>query len=72
MTALNINDKIYPAKNFQSRISHAKMLGLTPDAFGKSSQRLMDQKTVEVYKAYEVEMKRANSLDFRRFANENL
>lgn len=64
MTALGINDKMYPAKNFQSRISHAKMLGLTPDGFEKSSKRLMDQKTVEVYKAYEVEMKRANSLDF--------
>jgi DNA helicase-2/ATP-dependent DNA helicase PcrA len=64
MTALSINDKMYPAKNFQSRISHAKMLGLSPEAFGKSSQRLMDQKTFEVYRAYEIEMKRANSLDF--------
>ena len=64
MAALDINDKMYPAKNFQSRISNAKMLGLTPEAFEKSSKRLMDQKTVEVYKAYEVEMKRANCLDF--------
>lgn len=64
MTALNINDKMYPAKNFQARISQAKMLGLTPDALEKGSKRLMDQKTAEVYKAYEVEMKRANSLDF--------
>ncbi|MBO9667737.1 MAG: UvrD-helicase domain-containing protein [Bdellovibrio sp.] len=64
MTALNINDKIYPAKNFQGRISSAKMLGLTPEQFEKGNKRLMDQKTVDVYKAYEVEMKRANSLDF--------
>ena len=27
----NINDKIHPAKNFQSRISSAKMMGLTPE-----------------------------------------
>lgn len=64
MTALDINDKMYPAKNFQARISNAKMLGLTPEGLEKSSKRLMDQKTVEVYKKYELEMKRANSLDF--------
>ncbi|MGZ3771590.1 MAG: ATP-dependent helicase [Bdellovibrio sp.] len=64
MTALDINDKMYPAKNFQSRISQAKMLGLTPEGLEKNSKRLMDAKTVEVYKAYEKEMKRANSLDF--------
>ncbi|MGE5087451.1 MAG: ATP-dependent helicase [Bacillota bacterium] len=64
MTALNINDKIYPAKNFQGRISSAKMLGLTPEQFEKGNKRLMDQKTVDVYRAYEAEMKKANSLDF--------
>ncbi len=64
MNVLNINDKMYPAKNFQSRISSAKMLGLTPDAFEKNAKRLMDEKTVQVYKAYEIEMKKANSLDF--------
>jgi DNA helicase-2/ATP-dependent DNA helicase PcrA len=64
MKALNINDKMYPPKNFQSRISNAKMLGMDPAAFEKSSKKLMDQKTLEVYKAYEVEMKKANSLDF--------
>lgn len=64
MAALNINDKMYPAKNFQSRISQAKMLGLTPEGLEKNSRRLLDSKTVEVYKAYEVEMRKANSLDF--------
>lgn len=64
MTALNINDKMYPPKGFQGRISNAKMLGLTPDALEKNSRRLMDAKTVEVYKAYEEAMKKANSLDF--------
>lgn len=64
MNALNINDKMYPAKNFQSRISNAKMLGLNPEEFEKTNKRLMDQKTLEVYKAYEAEMKKANSLDF--------
>jgi len=64
MTFLDINDKMYPAKNFQSRISQAKMLGLSPEGLEKNSRRLMDAKTVEVYKAYEAEMKKANSLDF--------
>lgn len=64
MITLDINDKMYPAKNFQSRISQAKMLGLSPEGLEKNSRRLMDAKTVEVYKAYEAEMKKANSLDF--------
>lgn len=64
MTSLNINDKMYPPKNFQSRISQAKMLGLSPEGLEKNSRRLMDAKTVEVYKSYEKEMKKANSLDF--------
>lgn len=64
MANLNINDKMYPAKNFQSRISAAKMLALGPEEFEKTNKRLMDEKTVQVYKAYEAEMRKANSLDF--------
>lgn len=61
---LNINDKIYPPKSFQSRISFAKMNGLTPDAISKGNRSVMDVKTLEVFKAYEQEMKKANALDF--------
>lgn len=65
MTALNINDKLFPAKNFQSRISSAKMLGLTPDKIGSPSSGMkMDPKSIDVYTKYELEMKRANALDF--------
>jgi DNA helicase-2/ATP-dependent DNA helicase PcrA len=64
MTALNINEKMYPAKNFQSRISSAKMLGMGPEEMAKSSKKFMDPKTLEVYRLYEAEMKKANSLDF--------
>ncbi len=67
VTALNINDKMFPPKNFQSRISNAKMLGLTPEVL-KSGQNIhnvkLDPKTLEVYERYEEEMKRANALDF--------
>lgn len=61
---LNINDKIYPAKNFQSRISSAKMSGLNPEKLSQGNRSLMDMKTLEVFKHYEIEMKKANALDF--------
>ncbi|MBC7371856.1 MAG: UvrD-helicase domain-containing protein, partial [Bdellovibrionaceae bacterium] len=61
---LNINDKMYPAKNFQGRISDAKMLALTPEDLKKNNRPMMDPKTLEVYSMYEAEMKKANSLDF--------
>jgi len=64
MKALNINDKMYPAKNFQGRISDAKMLALTPDDLRKNNRPMMDPKSLEVYSFYEAEMKKANSLDF--------
>lgn len=65
MTALNINDKMFPPKNFQSRISNAKMLGLTPEtATGSASGIKLDPRTLDVFTRYEAEMKRANALDF--------
>ncbi len=65
MNALNINDKMFPPKNFQSRISNAKMLGLSPDNLRAGSTLVKaDPKTLEVYSRYEEEMKRANALDF--------
>ncbi|RYZ87243.1 MAG: ATP-dependent DNA helicase, partial [Proteobacteria bacterium] len=64
MRALNINDKMYPPKNFLGRISDAKMLALTPDDLRKNNRPMMDPKSLEVYTMYESEMKRANSLDF--------
>lgn len=64
MTALNINDKMYPPKSFQSRISNAKMLGMGPEGLRSGSRNLMDQKSVDVYMRYEQEMKKSNALDF--------
>lgn len=64
MTSLNINDKVHPAKAFKNRINNAKMLGLDATAAAKTSKMFFDQKTLEVYKAYEFEMKKANALDF--------
>ena len=64
MQALNINDKMFPPKSFQARISHSKMLGLLPENLRNGSKNTIDQKTLEVYTRYEEEMKRANALDF--------
>jgi len=64
MQILNINDKIYPPKNFLARISNAKMLGLTPADLGKNPRGIMDAKSLEVYSAYEAELKKSNALDF--------
>lgn len=67
MNALNINDKMFPPKGIQSRISNAKMLGLLPENLkGPRGAGMvsMDPKTLEAYSLYEEEMKRANALDF--------
>ena len=64
MTALNINDKVHPAKQFRNRINSAKMLALGPDDISKSNMLVLDDKSVEVYRLYEAEMKKANCLDF--------
>ncbi len=64
LTTLNLNDKMYPPKSFQSRISNSKMLGLAPENLSKNTRNIMDQKTLDVYTQYEKEMKKANALDF--------
>ncbi len=65
LNQLNINDKIYPPKSFQSRINEAKRLGLAPeDLLKRASFNLMDEKAIQVYSLYETEMRKANSLDF--------
>lgn len=64
MNILNISDKIVPAKTFKNRINTAKMLAIGPDQIDKSSVLYYDQRTVDVYRLYEQEMKKSNALDF--------
>lgn len=64
MQALNISDKVHPAKSFRSRINSAKMLALNPQDVKKSSSLFLDDKSIEVYELYEQEMKKANAVDF--------
>jgi DNA helicase II / ATP-dependent DNA helicase PcrA len=64
LDVLNINEKMHPARGFQSRINEAKQLAMSPDDLAKKSTTWMDPKSLEVYRVYEEEMKKANSLDF--------
>lgn len=64
LTQLHIDDKIFPAKNFQSRINNAKMLALSPQDAARSTKIHLDEQTINVYKAYEAQLKQANALDF--------
>ena len=64
MTALNISEKVHPPKNFRNRINSAKMLALGPDQVSRSKGLLMDEKSIEVYRVYEEQMKKANAMDF--------
>ena len=62
-TALNIDEKTFPAKGFAARINGAKTDALTPDDV-RRKKHTMDERSIEVYARYEQEMKKANSLDF--------
>ncbi len=61
---LNINDKMYPPRGFQARINEAKQLALTPEDLAKKGSLFWDEKSLDVYRVYEQEMKRGNALDF--------
>src|SRR5690606_11451167 len=64
LSALNINDKIYPPKMFQARIDEVKRLGLGPGDLHKRPRFFMDDKVLPVFERYEEDMQRANALDF--------
>ncbi len=61
---LNINDKQYPPRSFQARINEAKQIALSPDDVAKRGGALWDDRSLEVYRVYEEELKKANALDF--------
>lgn len=63
IAALGIDDKLYPAKVFASRINAVKTDGYTPNDV-KNRSHLMDPQQLAVFTRYEAEMKRANALDF--------
>ncbi len=64
LNSLNINDKMYPPRSFQAKINEAKQVAQTPDDLAKKGSMWWDERSIDVYRLYEQEMKRANSLDF--------
>jgi len=64
MNALNINDKIFPAKMFKSRLHQAKMKGLDSKKAAKTPGFAHDQRTLDVFERYELELKNSNAFDF--------
>lgn len=64
MQMMNINDKQYPPRSFQARINEAKQLAQSPDDIAKKGGMWWDERSVELYRLYEEELKRANALDF--------
>ncbi|MDX1975067.1 MAG: 3'-5' exonuclease, partial [Rickettsiales bacterium] len=61
--ALNLDEKAHPAKAFAARINSAKTEGMSFEDVRKLRNAL-DEKTLQVFEKYELEMKRANALDF--------
>lgn len=64
LNSLNINDKMYPPRSFQARINEAKQLAMGPDDIAKKGSMWWDERSLEVYRQYEDQLKRANALDF--------
>lgn len=61
---LNINDKMYPPRSFQARINEAKQMAMTAEDLAKKGSMWWDERSLQVYKIYEEQLKRANALDF--------
>lgn len=62
---LNINDKMYPPKNFQYHINQSKNQYLNPQKLkGRKVNFLLDEKIAAVYELYEKQMQLSNALDF--------
>ncbi|HBQ21395.1 MAG: hypothetical protein A2Z91_04180 [Deltaproteobacteria bacterium GWA2_38_16] len=61
---LNWDEKVIHPRAAQSRISHAKNCGLTPEKFLKKALSSYDEKMAELYKRYQAILQKANALDF--------
>lgn len=64
VTALGLNEKLYPPKSVQYAINQAKLNAQTPEDLAQAAKNLHDEKIAEAFLRYEEEMKRANCLDF--------
>lgn len=61
---LNLDDKMYPAKEMRHKISSFKNDGISADLYAKDARRYADQKFSEIYSGYQAALARNNALDF--------
>ncbi|MDR0987507.1 MAG: UvrD-helicase domain-containing protein [Ruminococcus sp.] len=68
LNELNIDEKFFPAKSLQSRISRAKDRLLTPESYAEEQRKNPDQYqvkiTTRVYKLYQTKCRAADAVDF--------
>ncbi|MDR0904370.1 MAG: UvrD-helicase domain-containing protein [Ruminococcus sp.] len=68
LNELNIDEKFFPAKSLQNRISRAKDKLLTPDDYAEENKKSPDQYqvkiTTRVYKLYQAKCQAADAVDF--------
>ncbi len=65
---LQLDEKVFPAKNFQARINNAKTLAVTPEELNSSKRNnnlSFDAQSIEVYAEYEKQMRQSNAVDFQ-------
>lgn len=65
---MQLDDKVFPPKGFQSKINDAKTRGLLPDqiqSMNSGYNKAFEQVSIEVYEEYEREMFSANAVDFQ-------
>ncbi|MBT4763055.1 MAG: UvrD-helicase domain-containing protein [Bdellovibrionaceae bacterium] len=64
MKSFDIADKSHPAKNFQGVINRAKMNVQSPEDLEIQTDTYVDDLSIQVYRQYEIELKKSNALDF--------
>lgn len=61
---LNLDSKRYPAKAFQSMISHAKNELMGPQDYLNAASNQFEEVVADVYSVYQLRLQRANAMDF--------
>ncbi len=64
ISKLNLDDKMYPAREIRQRISSFKNDGISSYEYAKEARRYADQKFSEIFTGYQAALARNNALDF--------
>jgi DNA helicase II / ATP-dependent DNA helicase PcrA len=61
---LNLDEKVFAAKDVRHTISSIKNDGLTPDRYSSAARTYRETRIAEIYNSYQAELARCNALDF--------